>query len=1102
MRAKELYLHTSNRIESLAERLVEVSRAQPLESILDQETVMTLNPGMARWLRFEIAKSLGVCFGWDFPFPGKLFQKILSGFESDHPEGGVFDEHLARWALFDLLDDLEDVPHFGLLRRYCEKGSARRFQLANRLARLFDQYLLYRPETIVGWESDPTDTDWQGELWRRLLPRVFDVSRRPKHIARIWQLLRAANASRFDPDTSVWPNRLSVFGVSSLPPLYLDLLDVVSYYRPVHIYLLQPSDLYWADLKSNRQIVRASQRAASTNDQHELEFEGHTYEIGNPLLPSFGKQGQAFLDLILDKDPIQDDESFQEPSPGTQLNCLQSDLFTLENRSDKSPSNQPQYPFSDYDGTLQFHNCSSPRREIETLWDYLVEYFANHPGAQANEVLVMAPDIQDYAGHIDSVFNGSRYGDPSIPFSIADQSGSQESAFLSGLIEYLELPQKRATASEIANLLNLPITREAFRFSESDANRIISWIRDMRIVWGWDDAHRESFGAFPASRSTWSEFRTRLAAGMAYGNESQLLPSGLSPYCEIEGESTELAGRFLEFLNFLEEFKRDCDRSDTIAYWNEQLCALLDRLKPKDENEQNRYQAAIELIQEALPSSASIQAPGKEAISCVLQALESSSPSTGYLSGRVTFCSLKPMRSIPAKAICLLGMNSDNFPRKSIRPQFDLLSISPRSGDRNMRDEDKQFFLETILSARERLFVSYQGISPVNDNTREPSIVVAELIDYLKAALSESEFSKIQFNHKRQSYDPEYFEGGQLFTYSKTRTNDCNAYIESEKTSADPAPTPPPPKPKEIDDPNIEIDSLIRFYKFPQRTFVESTLGARFPQQEDELLDIDPLGQDPLSRYEIRKRFAQAIRSGEPVDSIDPALIASIKLLPPGHLEQLSYESLLEEARTLERLWRDTPVSEKIEILRVDISGPDFRLSGPLRRNTSSGNQYLIHPGKMNAKTHLESWIQHLIANSIEPTTTQVFSLVDSDKSIALAPSSESLEILGDLIESYRQGLENPIPFFPQLSFEALETLEKRSSIPSVDGESETLLKLSQSLLEKDRHSTFGQPKYPWDSYILACFGENYVLDEKYVSVSQEIWGPFQQSRLTEEAVH
>ena len=1086
MTEKELYLHTSNRIESLAERLVQVSRTQPLDSLLSQETVMTLNPGMARWLRFQIAQSQGVAFGWEFPFPGSLFERILSGFDRSHAQSGLFDENLARWELFDLLGTLENSEQFTRLRRYCDSGPARRFQLASKLAWLYDQYLLYRPDTIIVWEAGRDSSNWQGELWRRLLPRIFPKARRPQHIARIWQTLRISRPDHIKPNLKDWPDRIALFGVSSLPPLYLDILDVVSRFRPVHIFLLQPSDMYWADLKSRKQIARTSERVAV--ETPEFDFDEDTIDIGNPLLPSFGKQGQAFLDLILDKDPIQDDAAFIEPEQNTQLSCLQADLFALESRS---PTETPQYPFPNYDGSIQIHRSSNPRREVESLWDHLLNYFATNPNAEASDVLVMAPDIQDYAGHIESVFTNDHNDDPSIPFSIADQSGTQESGFLSGLIQYLELASNRASASQILETLKLPITREAFDFTDSDIDRIEFWIRETGVTWGWDATHREAFGAYSTRRNTWSEFQSRLAAGMAFRNETELIPGQLSPFCEIEGESTELAGRFIEFLQFHERLKDDCNRTDSIAAWSQHLCSTLDRLKPSDEFEQNRFQSAIETLQTSLPDSASVNANGQEAIACAIQALQNSSPSGGYLSGRVTFCSLKPMRSIPAKVICLLGMNSDRFPRKSVRVPFDLLSEKPRRGDRNMRDEDKQFFLETLLATRDQLFISYQGLSPVNDGEREASIVVTELRDYLEAAQSTPD-QVTTVTHKRQSYDPEYFKDGSLFTYSTNRARNCQTYLDRTSSAKDLDPTSLPrsettsPEPESI----LAIYSFIRFFKDPPKAFVQSTLGARFPSIEDALPDSDTLQQNPLSRYKVRDRFADALRENRSIASIDPALIASLKLLPPGHLERLSYETLSEQAARIECTWNQEGISENNDILSIDLTIANYRLSGQLHRNYKSDAQYFVHPGKLNAKTHIDFWIRHLLANTIKRQSTYVYSLHDNESTIEFPPIPNATEILESLLNLHRQGHSQPIPFLPQLSWDALKRLDSpRYQIANATPE-DALIETSQYLF--GTNSQFGAfaPKYPWDTYAQTCFGETPDFNEAFAHVSLAIWTP------------
>jgi len=1096
MRVKELYLHTSNRIESLAERLVEVSREDPLQGLLEQETVMTLNPGMARWLRFEIARSLGVSFGWEFPFPGKFFQNIFTGFEPSHPETGIFDEISARWELFDILDNLEDRSEFALLNRYCEPSSARRLQLASRLAWLYDQYLLYRPESITDWESGRDSNDWQAEIWRRLCLRVFPTTRRPQHIARIWQQLKASHPDHTKPDTAHWPSRISVFGVSSLPPLHLDILDVVSRFRPVHLYLLQPSEMYWADLRSTKQIARATQRRTLTDHTPDFDIEDATYDLGNPLLPSFGRQGQAFLDLALDKDPIHDDSAFSEPDPSTQLGCLQTDLFLLENRSTEEV---PQYPFPSYDGTIQIHQSAGARREVESLWDYLVEYFSHHSHAQASDVLVMAPDIQEYVGHIESVFSTQENENAAIPYSIADQSGPQESVFISGVIEYLELSNKRVTALEVIELLKHPITLEAFRFSESDFERIEYWIRETGVVWGWDASHRSGFNAFSTNRNTWSEFRTRLSAGIAFRNSDLLIPGNHAPFTEIEGESAELAGRFLEFLDFLQDIRKEANRVETIGYWNQRLCLVLDRLKPADEIELNRFQASIESLQEALPEKSGVLANGQEALSCAIKALESAAPVSGYLSGRVTFCSLKPMRSIPSKVICLIGMDNDTFPRKSIRAPFDLLAQDPKKGDRNTRDEDKQFFLETLLAARERLFISYKGLAPVSDIKREPSIVVSELIDYLERAEPTSPENSRIVTHKRQSYDPEYFKGGPLYTYSSQRAKNCQTYLgrtfsRDHETSANEL---DPPLPIEGEQSIIPIESLIRFFKDPQKYFVTSVLGARFATIEETPPEMDSLIQNPLDRYKLQHRFAEAIQNNQSIESIDQALIASLKLLPPGYLERLSYEMLREQALSIKRMREQLKSPVQPEILSIDLSLGAHRLAGQQLRGVSQDQQFFLHPGRWKARSRIEFWVRHLLSNAIQPQKSLIQSLQDSESPIELPPIADATSILEDLLSLFIKGREHPLSFFPQLSWDALEKLEKRSA----QFDEDEFISLSKSLLLDDFQNAWSTPAYPWDEYAQTCFGVEPTLGVSYASLSLSIWGPFKEA-LSTKGVH
>lgn len=1087
MSAKEFYLHTSNRIELLAKQLAFIAQERPLPGPLDQETVMTLNTGMAKWLRFEIAQITGISFGWEFPFPNHLFQRIAKGFDPRFGEWADYDEAQVQWELYDLLSQIDGDPQFSLVNAYSRRSSRHRLRLSTKLAGLYGKYLLYRPDRVIGWENGRGQRDWQGELWRRLCKRIYGPQPPYRHTAGLWELLRNSPQAQPKGDLASWPCRISVFGVSSLPPVYLDLLEAVSYKRPVHIFLLQPTDLYWADLKSKKSLAKASRKRRSSDNAAFPEFPDDFFDMGNPLLPSLGKQGQAFLDLILDKDPIHDDSLFEQPNPATQLGCLHVDLLTLENRS---LSEKPSYPFPKYDKSIQIHSCSSARREVETLWDYLVDCFAKNANLKASDIFVMAPDIQVYASHLESVFEQGKSSGIEIPLSIADRYGPRESNFLAGALSLLNLVSARASVGEILDILRSPIIHQAFDFDESEIDIIENWIRGSGTVWGWDADHRGSFNAFATDRNTWKEFRHRLAAGIAFNDRSILVGGQISPLPDVEGGSTQTAGRFIEFLDFLEGIYLFGATTDTVSNWNRRLGSLFERLSPEDRIESLRYFDALATLQSTLPDKSTVPVDGKDALTRVAEALERSSPTVGFLTGRITCCSLKPMRSIPAKLICLLGMSGEQFPRRPDQLPFDLLVSQPRRGDRNPKEEDKQYFLETLISAREGLFISFQGISSVNENRKEPSSVVSLLIDYLDSAEGITENAPTMIRHKRQSYDPDYFSNSGLYTYSASRARKSKSFLigdQRETAASDQA----PPILHENESLPVSIDSLIRFFKDPSKYFIQSVAGARFVEQEELWPETDSISQEPLDRHQIRQLFAEAIQSGQPIDSIRPSLISAIKLLPPGHLGKLAFDSIKEQARVVDSLWESVEAPRPDRLENLDLTLGNHRIQGQLRLNANQKFNYSLVPGKLNGKTRIETWILHLLANSIYKLETRIYSLNEDQISIAYSPLEDSESILLELLEIFQGGRVQPIPFQADLSWEAFQKASKNQK-PSEEGSfMDAFCHASESIFQQAQDSDSPYSGKKWSPYNQACFGSSPLFNSEYVRLALQIWKPY-----------
>ena len=305
------------------------------------------------------------------------------------------------------------------------------------------------------------------------------------------------------------------------------------------------------------------------------------------------------------------------------------------------------------------------------------------------------------------------------------------------------------------------------------------------------------------------------------------------------------------------------------------------------------------------------------------------------------------------------------------------------------------------------------------------------------------------------------------------------------------------PTPIEVKKADIPVESFIRFFKDPQKYFVTNVLGARFTTIEDTPPEIDSLVQNPLDRYKLQHRFAEAIQNNQSIESIDRALVASLKLLPPGYLERLSYEKLREQALSIERMRKQFKSPIQPEILTIDLSLNTHRLAGQQISGVSQGQQFFLHPGRWKAKTSIEYWVRHLLSNANKPQKSLIQSLQDSESSIELPPIVDAISILGDLLSLFLRGQERPLSFFPQLSWDALEKLEKRTD----QFEEDEFVSFSKSLLVDDSQNAWSTPAYPWDEYAQTCFGEEPTLGVGYAQLSLCIWGPFKEA-LQKKGVH
>ena len=1076
-----LFLHTSNHLETLAAELSKVV-SEPPDSPFTPEIVMVQSLGMRRWISLQLADRLGICMRCEFPFPAKFMETTLRGLVPEMAHGDEFSAESMTWKIHRILPELLPEPEFEPVRLYAGSGDGiKLYQLASRLAHLFDQYLVYRPEMMLRWEADPRplagDEAWQAALWRELNAAGL------LHFAAALERL-----NQNDDPPAEEARRISIFGISSLPPAQMRVFLHLAASRPVHLFLLAPSREYHGDDLTPKQRARCGMSGLEAD------------LWGNPLLTSLGRLNAHFTEVLLEADEraghrLRDEsEEFTETAGDTLLHRVQRDVLLARNPASEAAEEAPgPAPILPGDTSLQVHVCHSPMREVEVLYDQLLAMFDAQPELLPRDVLVMAPDIESYAPFIHAVFGYPEDPALRIAFSVADRKPRSESVTIDTFLRLLELPQSRCTAPELYALLQSAPFRHRFGFEERDLDQIRLWIHGSGIRWGIDGEHRAELGlpAFP--ENTWRHGLDRLLLGYAMPGKNRTLFEGILPHDDVEGTGAELLGRMASALEALFTTAEELKHARPLGEWPAALEAVADRFFDDDEDPHALTRLRELLGPRGKLATTAAQAGPKqtvefEVIRMHLTGLMGEAEQQGsFLTGGVTFCALKPMRSIPAKVIWLLGMNDDAFPRKAQPLQFDLMARGWKLGDRSVRDDDRYIFLEVIVSARDRLCISYLGRSVVSNEAFPPSVVVSELLDYVEQAAGSETREAVLFEHPLQAFSPRYFEGGggsRLFSYSQ-----ANAAASRLRPSQSPPQFSgaPLPEPRE-EERTVELKSLLDFFSNPAAFFLRRRLGFRLEDTDETLPENEPMEVDALAKYGLRNELFQPMLCG--TDAPGPGGFTARAMLPPGSIGTQHFDQLQQAVRAFHHHVAPLLGAEKPDEPRLaDLTLGGFTLSGVLD-SIYAGRMVLFRPAKLKPKDWLRAWIRHLIWCASEPAPElHLTVLAGEDRTVFFGPPEKpASELLQELLEIYWRGLSEPVPFFPSSAFafgQALASQSKRARPP---------LELAQ------REWNGGQNMFAEkdDAAYRLCFGERDPLTADFEQLARAVIGPMLAACKTE----
>jgi exodeoxyribonuclease V gamma subunit len=1070
-----LTLYNSNRLEKLADLLAGVLKT-PLPSPLTPEIILVQSRGMERWVSLELARRLQVCANIQFPFPNDFVSGVFRNFLPDLEETPLFAPEVMVWRIMKILPSILKKKGFAVLRHYLSEGPAdlKLFQLSQRLADLFDQYLLFRPEMIFRWEKGEED-HWQAVLWREMIPGF-----EKKHRAALQKIfLEEIRDSAVRPGTL--PARLTVFGISALPRFHVEILAALSQFLEVNLFLMNPCREYWGSLLTRRETHKARERA---REKHIPPEQLHL-SPGNSLLASLGRLGQDFFEMIMHFEPREEDRAV-DPGEQTLLHRLQQDiLFLRESGAGEGDKKE----IDPQDHSIQIHSCHSPMREVEVLQDRLLSLFETDPGLLPKDVLVMTPDLKTYAPYIQAVFSVPQVDPRWIPFSLADRGMRQESPVADSFLGLLDFRGSRFEVSKVMAILESPPVRRRFSLIEDDLIPIRRWIRDTRIRWGVDGEGRKALGLPGYPENTWAAGLERMLLGYALPRREDRLFLGILPYDRIEGSEAAVLGRFVHLADRLFALVKDLGEQRTLAGWGIFLTGMLEDFFLADEETERDLlflRRVLRQLGERQEPSGFDKKIDLEVIQSLLgTTLEQEGFGTGFLTGGLTFCAMLPMRSIPFKVIGLLGMNDDAYPRPTRFLGFDLLAKHPQPGDRSRRNDDRYLFLEVLLSAREKLHLSYVGQSIRDNNRRPPSVLISELLDTLEAgyrigdkAISEQLIRR----HPLQAFSPEYFKKSQqerFFSYSTENLEAArqarNPRAAGKECIATGLPEPP------VEWRTVAIGQLIRFFGNPTEFIFNQRLGIYLRDEGLVFEETEPFEVQGLEKYDLEQGLVERGSNDRSLPETFPAFRAAGQL-PHGRPGECFFQGTCQSiADFLEEL-RPFREGGPLAPLEVDLALGEFRVVGRIDRLYPRGLLHFRY-AKVKPKDRLRIWILHLLVNRIGlPGYPQEARLFGQDKSCGYPPVKDSEARLLELLELYWQGLQRPLHFFPYTSWVYVEALWKEK-------EKVEALRLSRAAWEGSDFSR-GEGE---DPYYQVCFEHRDPLDEEFQSLAERIFRPLRQ---------
>ncbi|HAN9969627.1 TPA: exodeoxyribonuclease V subunit gamma [Escherichia coli] len=1072
-----LRVYHSNRLDVLEALMEFIVERERLDDPFEPEMILVQSTGMAQWLQMTLSQKFGIAANIDFPLPASFIWDMFVRVLPEIPKESAFNKQSMSWKLMTLLPQLLEREDFTLLRHYLTDDSDKRklFQLSSKAADLFDQYLVYRPDWLAQWETGHLVEGlgeaqaWQAPLWKALVEYTDELGQPRWHRANLYQrfIETLESATTCPPGL---PSRVFICGISALPPVYLQALQALGKHIEIHLLFTNPCRYYWGDIKDPAYLAKllTRQRRHSFEDRElplfrDSENAGQLFnsdgeqDVGNPLLASWGKLGRDYIYLLSDLESSQELDAFVDVTPDNLLHNIQSDILELENRAvagvniEEFSRSDNKRPLDPLDSSITFHVCHSPQREVEVLHDRLLAMLEEDPTLTPRDIIVMVADIDSYSPFIQAVF-GSAPADRYLPYAISDRRARQSHPVLEAFISLLSLPDSRFVSEDVLALLDVPVLAARFDITEEGLRYLRQWVNESGIRWGIDDDNVRELELPATGQHTWRFGLTRMLLGYAMESAQGEWQSVL-PYDESSGLIAELVGHLASLLMQLNIWRRGLAQERPLEEW---LPVCRDMLNafflPDAETEaamtliEQQWQA---IISEGLGAQYGDAVPLSLLRDELALRLDQERISQRFLAGPVNICTLMPMRSIPFKVVCLLGMNDGVYPRQLAPLGFDLMSQKPKRGDRSRRDDDRYLFLEALISAQQKLYISYIGRSIQDNSERFPSVLVQELIDYIGQShylpgdealnCDESEArvkAHLTCHHTRMPFDPQNYQPGNLQSYAREWLPAASQAGKAHSEFVQPLPFTLPE--------TVPLETLQRFWAHPVRAFFQMRLQVNFRTEDSEIPDTEPFILEGLSRYQINQQLLNVLVEQDDAERLFRRFRAAGDL-PYGAFGEIFWETQCQEMQQLAD--RVIACRQPGQSMEIDLACNGVQITGWLPQVQPDG-LLRWRPSLLSVVQGMQLWLEHLVyCASGGNGESRLFLRKDGEWRFPPLAAEQALHYLSQLIEGYREGMSAPLLVLPESGGAWLKTCYDAQNDAMLDDDS-TLQKARTKFLQ------------------------------------------------------